>query len=67
MATTAGASFGEMGKTLKTIIVVFLWSTSRNNWMRKLDCVLDQNWIALDNTTKFNYHRPSDSGVTGRG
>ena len=24
---------------LKTRIVVFLWSTSRNNWMGKLDCV----------------------------
>ena len=24
---------------LKTRIVVFLWGTSSNNWMRKLDCV----------------------------
>ena len=29
----------KWAQILKTRIVVFLWSTSRNNWMGKLDCV----------------------------
>ena len=37
MAVTAGPSCVEMG--LKTRIVVFLWSSLRNNWMEKLDCL----------------------------
>ena len=39
MAATAGPSCGEMAYVLKTRVVVFLWSTLRNNWMGKLDCV----------------------------
>ena len=40
MAATAGPSCSEMGLNfLKTRIVAFLWSTSQNNWMGKLDCV----------------------------
>ena len=39
MTATAGPSCGEMGINSQARIVVFLWSTSRNNWMGKLYCV----------------------------
>ena len=39
MAATAGPSCSEMGLNSQNKIVLFLWSTSRNNWMGKLDYV----------------------------
>ena len=50
MAATAGPSCGEM-KWAKTRIVVFLWSTSRNNWMGKTGLCERQHFSSY--TKKF--------------
>ena len=39
MAATAGLSCGEIGINSKNKNTLVFWSSSRNNWMRKLDCV----------------------------